>query len=190
MTNKSDFQLIERACDGETAAFEMLYLKYKFRVKNVVARILYNQNDIEDIVQVTFMKAFMEIKSFRRESSFFTWLFIIASNSAKVHYKKRHKDDECLHGTVESYESSGEIGSINSENNPEEIFIALQLHIELNRAFMALPETLRVVFFLREIECLSYEEISREVACPIGTVRSRIHRAREDVWRAVGKGRR
>ncbi|UQV44999.1 sigma-70 family RNA polymerase sigma factor [Janthinobacterium lividum] len=172
---------------SDNLVFEKLYIKYRSKVKHIVALILWDRYDVEDVIQIVFMEAFQEIMPFWGDLNFPSWLFVIAADSAKKFHDEKYGGNIRFLDTMELYKASYEINNINYLDDPEEQYIAVQTNLKIERVFMALPATLRLTFCLREIGCLSYEEISKKIARPIGTVRSRIYRAREEMWREINK---
>lgn len=173
-------------CVGNLA-FEKLYIKYRSKVKHIVAPILCDPHDIDDVTQIIFIRAFQKNMSSWCDLNFPSWLFVIATDSAKKFHDEKYGENAQFRETMELDKISHEINNIHYLDNPEEQYIAAQTNLKIERAFMALSATLRLTFCLREIECLSYEEISKEIDRPIGTVRSRISRAREEMWEEINK---
>lgn len=171
----------------DNLAFEKLYIKYRSKVKHIVAPILCDPHDIEDVTQIIFIKVFKEIMPSWGDLNFSSWLFVIAADSAKKFHDEKYGKNIQFNNTIELHKTPHEISNINYFDNPEEQYIAMQTNLKIECAFMALSATLRLTFCLREIECLSYKEISKKIACPIGTVRSRISRAREEMWEGINK---
>ncbi|WP_426072539.1 sigma-70 family RNA polymerase sigma factor [Janthinobacterium sp. DSP2-3-3] len=187
MTDSNDNFLVGKVLCVDNLTFEKLYIKYRSKVKHIVAQILCDPHDIEDVIQIVFIKAFQEIIPSRSDLNFPSWLFVIAADRARKFHDEKYGDNIRFLDAKELYKASHEINNINYLDNPEEKYIAMQTNLKIERAFMALPATLRLTFCLREIECLSYEEISKKIARPIGTVRSRIFRAREEMWEEINK---
>ncbi|MGK5049625.1 sigma-70 family RNA polymerase sigma factor [Janthinobacterium sp. GB4P2] len=187
MTDSNDNFLVGKFLCVDNLAFEKLYIKYRSKVKHIVALMLCDPHDIEDVIQIVFIKAFQEIMPSRGNLNFTSWLFIIATDSARKFHDEKYGENIRFLDAMELYKASHETNNINYSDNPEEKYIAMQTNQKIERAFMALPATLRLTFCLREIECLSYEEISKKIARPIGTVRSRIYRAREEMWKEINK---
>lgn len=177
-----DAALVKRAQAGEKRAFELLVNKYQRRILRLLGRILHNQSDVEDIAQETFLKAYRALPKFRNESAFYTWLYRIAVNTARNHISSKH-NQVFVSDQMESQdgETFSLLDNLTDGETPEthlhnrEIIEALQIALE------ELPEQLRQAIVLRELEGLSYEEISTAMDCPVGTVRSRIFRAREAI---------
>ena len=177
-----DAALVKRAQAGEKRAFELLVNKYQRRILRLLGRILHNQSDVEDIAQETFLKAYRALPKFRNESAFYTWLYRIAVNTARNHISSKH-NQVFVSDQMESQdgETFSFLDNLTDGETPEthlhnrEIIEALQIALD------ELPEQLRQAIVLRELEGLSYEEISTAMDCPVGTVRSRIFRAREAI---------
>ena len=177
-----DAALVKRAQAGEKRAFELLVTKYQRRILRLLGRILHNQSDVEDIAQETFLKAYRALPKFRNESAFYTWLYRIAVNTARNHISSKH-NQVFVSDQIESRdgETFSLLDNLTDGETPEthlhnrEIIEALQIALD------ELPEQLRQAIVLRELEGLSYEEISTAMDCPVGTVRSRIFRAREAI---------
>lgn len=181
----TDGLLVERFKRGDRRAFEMLVVKYQRRIERLIARMVRDSDLVEDIAQETFIRAYRALPQFRGESAFYTWLYRIAVNSAKKAladlkrdpvltesaFAMREEDDETSRGPAEL--SSGE--------TPESLLASKEIAATVNAAIEDLSEDLRQAIVLREIEGLSYDEIAEAMNCPIGTVRSRIFRAREAI---------
>jgi len=177
-----DRQLVERARQGDKRAFELLVEKYHRRLLRLLSRMVRNKEEMEDIAQETFIKAYRALPQFRGDAAFYTWLYRIGVNTAKNYLASRSK---ALPTVSDQYGSeddeSGERFAVVDNNTPESELLSKQVAYAVNEAIEALPEELRTAITLREIEGLSYEEIAEAMGCPIGTVRSRIFRAREAV---------
>jgi RNA polymerase sigma-70 factor (ECF subfamily) len=177
-----DLLIVQRVQAGDKLAFNLLVNKYHRRVGRLLTRMVRNQEDIEDIVQETFIKAYRAIGNFRGDSAFYTWIYRIAINTAKnllvtqgrrpSTLKEANDDDN------ETFEDNAALSNIDS---PESLYQTKQIGEAVNEAVAALPEELRSAIVMREIDGLSYEEIAIAMNCPIGTVRSRIFRARESI---------
>jgi RNA polymerase sigma-70 factor (ECF subfamily) len=180
----SDLDLVQRIKNGDRDAFNLLVLKYQRKVSRLVGRLVRNPDEADDVVQEAFIKAYRALPQFRGDSAFYTWLYRIAVNTAKNHLVGQGKRPISLSeltsndGDEESFEPT----VVSTDNNtPEAELMSKQVAEAVNRAVSALPEELRTALNLREIDGLSYEEIAEAMNCPIGTVRSRIFRAREAV---------
>lgn len=177
-----DQLLVQRAQDGERAAFDLLVSKYQRRLMRLVSRLIHDQAEAEDVVQETFIKAYRALRHFRGEAAFYTWLYRIGINTAKnmlATQGRRNHTTALQH--VEKGESLEDVERLRDIETPEAMFASKQIAITVHSAMDALPLELRTAIVLRELEGLTYEEISEVMSCPIGTVRSRIFRAREAI---------
>ncbi len=178
-----DQKLVVRVQKGDKTAFDLLVKKYQHRIAKLVSRYVRDRSEVEDVTQEAFIKAFRAIRGFRGESAFYTWLYRIAINTAKNYLVSQSRRPSTLE--VETYEegvgSNGAIANLSEETTPERILLADEIARTVQRAMAALPEDLRTAITLRELEGLSYDEIAEVMDCPIGTVRSRIFRAREAI---------
>jgi RNA polymerase sigma-70 factor, ECF subfamily len=181
----ADALLVERAKRGEVSAFEMLVVKYQRRIERLVGRMVRDTDLVQDIAQETFIRAYRALPQFRGESAFYTWLYRIAVNTAKKALLEKKRDPLVFEGAMVSTEDGEEPSRVESEltdgETPETVLAGRQVAATVNAAIDALSEDLRQAIVLREIEGLSYEEIADVMNCPIGTVRSRIFRAREAI---------
>jgi RNA polymerase sigma-70 factor (ECF subfamily) len=175
-----DQLLVERVQAGERAAFDLLVVKYQRRLMRLVSRIVREPAEAEDVVQESFIKAYRAIRYFRGDSAFYTWLYRIGINTAKNFIASQGRrmpmPTETDFEQADSFENGKQLRDINT---PESMLASKQIAHTVNAAMDALPVDLRTAIVLREIEGLSYEDIAGIMACPIGTVRSRIFRARE-----------
>lgn len=177
-----DQKLVESAQGGDKHAFDALVVKYQRKVARLLSRFLYDHAEIEDVTQEAFIKAYRALPLFRGDSAFYTWLYRIAINAAKNHLvsqgRRAPTSTEFDAEEAEGFEDATQLQDINT---PESLLQSKQTGATINAAMDALPEELRHAILLREIDGLSYEEIAEAMSCPIGTVRSRIFRAREAV---------
>jgi RNA polymerase sigma-70 factor (ECF subfamily) len=175
-----DRELVERARAGERAAFDLLVARYQRRLLRLVLRLLRDQAEAEDVVQETFLRAYRALPRFRGDAAFYTWLYRIALNGARNAILRRRQRTG-PHGVAPSQLPAPvpEIGT------PESMLLSKQVMQTIDAAMEALPLELRTAIALREIEGLSYEEIAQIMECPLGTVRSRIFRAREAIARRL-----
>ncbi|MBP8127424.1 MAG: RNA polymerase sigma factor RpoE [Aeromonadaceae bacterium] len=183
--NNIDQQLIERIQRGDKNAFNLLVRKYQHKVVSLVSRYVNNPGDIPDVAQEAFIKAYRAIPDFRGESAFYTWLYRIAVNTAKnyiVAQGRRPPDMDVDSQDAETYDGAE---SLHEVANPENLMLSDEIRAEVASALASLPEDLRTAITLREIEGLSYEEIAEVMECPVGTVRSRIFRAREAIDKRI-----
>jgi RNA polymerase sigma-70 factor (ECF subfamily) len=177
-----DQQLVERAQRGEKAAFELLVAKYQRKLIRLLSRFIRDPTEVEDVAQEAFIKAYRALPSFRGDSAFYTWLYRIGINTAKNYLVALGRRAPTVTETEgPDGEGSEESGQVPDYNTPENELMSRQIAETVNLAVEALPEELRTAITLREIEGLSYEEIASMMNCPIGTVRSRIFRAREAI---------
>lgn len=177
-----DHELVERAQGGDKHAFEALVAKYQRKLGRLLSRFIRDHAEVEDVTQEAFIKAYRALPSFRGESAFYTWLYRIGINTAKNYLvaqgRRAPTSTEFDADEAESFEDADQLRDINT---PESLLQSKQIGQTVNAAVDALPEELRTAIVLREIEGMSYEEIAEAMNCPIGTVRSRIFRAREAV---------
>ncbi|MRW93238.1 RNA polymerase sigma factor RpoE [Duganella sp. FT80W] len=175
-----DQLLVERVRDGDKQAFDLLVAKYQRRLMRLLSRIVHDPTEAEDVVQETFIKAYRALRHFRGDSAFYTWLYRIGINTAKNFLATQgRRTPTSTDADAEQAESFNDGEHLRDINTPESMLASKQIAQTVNAAMDALPVDLRTAIALREIEGLSYEEISDIMACPIGTVRSRIFRARE-----------
>lgn len=180
----SDKLLVERAIAGDDRAFELLVIKYQRRIERLIARMVRDVDLVEDIAQETFVRAYRALAQFRGEAQFYTWLYRIAVNTAKKALMEIKRDPLVSHSALQSEEddeTSPAENALSTGETPDSVLAAKEIAQAVNDALEALPEELRQAITLREIEGLSYEEIAEMMQCPIGTVRSRIFRAREAI---------
>jgi len=179
--SQTDLELVRRVQSGDKSAFDVLVLKYQQKVINLVTRYVHDPHIAMDVAQESFIKAYRGLKNFRGDSAFYTWLYRISINTAKNHLvskSRRMPDDDIDAQEAEQYDGGGMLRDLAS---PENEMLTDEIRTTLSNAIEALPEDLRIAITLRELEGLSYEEISEAMECPIGTVRSRIFRARESI---------
>ncbi|MBC7941536.1 MAG: RNA polymerase sigma factor RpoE [Chitinophagaceae bacterium] len=181
----ADAVLVARAKLGEVRAFEMLVVKYQRRIERLIGRMVRDSDLVQDIAQETFIRAYRALPQFRGDSAFYTWLYRIAVNSAKKALSDFKRDPLVLESSLGSTADGDETSRVENELSdgatPEALLASKEIAAAVNAAIEALSEELRQAITLREIEGLSYEEIADVMNCPIGTVRSRIFRAREAI---------
>lgn len=181
----ADSLLVERVKRGDMRAFEMLVVKYQRRIERLVARIVRDPDLVQDVAQETFIRAYRALPQFRGESAFYTWLYRIAVNTAKKMLVGLKRDPLVFESARGNSEEGDETSRLENEltdgETPEALMASKEIASAVNAAIEALSEDLRQAITLREIEGLSYEEIAELMNCPIGTVRSRIFRAREAI---------
>ncbi len=183
--SQTDLQLVRKVRNGDRAAFDLLVVKYQSRVASIISRYVYDSQEVMDLTQEAFIKAYRAIDRFRGDSAFYTWLYRIAVNTAKNYLESRSRRPQ---GSADSAEAENfdDGRRLRDIASPERLLQRDQLQKELSNAIASLPEELRSAFLLREYDGLSYEDIARILECPIGTVRSRIFRARDAVDRHLG----
>ena len=194
---EKDHSLVQRVQRGDKVAFEMLFTKYQRRVSRLVSRFVRSDAEVEDIVQESFIKAYRALGSFRGDSAFYTWLYRIAVNTAKNYLVAASKRPISLTQFEKNDDDDFEEDHFMSDAaTPESELITKQIAETVNKTMNELPADLREAIMLREIEGMSYEDIADSMGCPIGTVRSRIFRAREAISQKikpmldVGEGKR
>lgn len=177
-----DQLLVERVQRGDKKAFELLVIKYQRKLMRLVSRLVRDQAEAEDVVQEAFIKAYRALPQFRGESAFYTWLYRIGINTAKNYLVTQgRRAPTSTETNAEEAETFDDAEQLRDINTPESMLATKQIAATVNVAMESLPEELRVAISLREIEGLSYDEIAEAMGCPIGTVRSRIFRAREAI---------
>ena len=187
MSNQaSDKKLVERVQKGDKGAFDLLVLKYQHKIVNLIMRYVRDPELALDIAQEAFIKAYRALPRFRGDSAFYTWMYRIAVNTAKNHLaaqRRRPMDVELDLQDPEQYDLHAKL---KETDTPEGVALSDELQETVERAIAALPEDLRTAIILRELEGMSYEEIAETMECPVGTVRSRIFRARDAIGKKVG----
>jgi len=177
-----DHQLVERAQRGDKHAFELLVVKYQRKLARLLSRFIRDAGEVEDVTQEAFIKAYRALPSFRGDSAFYTWLYRIGINTAKNYLVAAGRRAPTVTGMSDEEAENSEYGDqLRDLNTPENQMISRQVAETVNHALEGLPEELRTAITLREIDGMSYEEIAQIMNCPIGTVRSRIFRAREAI---------
>ena len=181
LAQEDDQQLVERVQRGDKRAFDLLVLKYQHKILGLVVRFVHDSHEAQDVAQEAFIKAYRALGNFRGDSAFYTWLYRIAINTAKnylVAQGRRPPDGDIDSGDVDQIEGETEL---KDNATPERLLLRDEIEETVMDAIAQLPEDLRVAITLRELEGLSYEEIAEAMDCPVGTVRSRIFRAREAI---------
>ncbi|MCW8855642.1 MAG: RNA polymerase sigma factor RpoE [Gammaproteobacteria bacterium] len=176
-----DQALVERVQQGDKRAFDLLVLKYQHRVMKLIARLVRNADDVQDVAQESFIKAYRALKNFRGDSAFYTWLYRIAINTAKNHLVASGRKATNSAVDAQDAEQYDSADWLREYATPEREVLASEMSEVINRCISDLPDDLKEAITLREIEGLSYEDIATVMDCPIGTVRSRIFRAREAI---------
>lgn len=180
-----DQQLVERVQRGDKGAFDLLVRKYQHKVVNLIARYVKNPGDVPDVAQEAFIKAYRAIPNFRGESAFYTWLYRIAVNSAKNYLVSQGRRPPASDVEPEDAEYFEGGDALRDMETPEGNVLSDEIRKVIFDTMEALPDDLRAAITLREIDGLSYEEIAQVMGCPVGTVRSRIFRAREAIDKNV-----
>ncbi len=176
-----DLELVRRVQRGDSAAFDLLVRKYQHRIIALIGRYIHDWSECQDVAQDTFMRAYRAMGNFRGDAQFYTWLHRIAVNTAKNHlvaHKRRPPTDDVDASDAEQYDSGSRL---RDTDTPERELMRQELERTVMKAVSGLPEELRTAITLREVDGLSYDEIAQKMDCPIGTVRSRIFRAREAI---------
>ncbi|NLY12133.1 MAG: RNA polymerase sigma factor RpoE [Gammaproteobacteria bacterium] len=185
MTPDDDQQLVKRVQGGDKRAFDLLVLKYQHRILGLVVRFVHDPSEAQDVTQEAFIKAYRALANFRGDSAFYTWLYRIAINTAKnylVSRNRRPPSSDVDSGDAEFYDGDHALKDMAS---PERLMLRDEIDQTVQQSIKQLPEDLRCALTLREFEGLSYEDIATVMQCPVGTVRSRIFRAREAVDKAL-----
>ncbi len=178
----SDLSLVRRVQRGDKGAFDVLVLKYQHKLVKLVTRYVRNPAEAEDIAQEAFIKAYRALPQFRGDSAFYTWLYRIAINTAKNAVVSRDRSPVDYDFDRDSIDESYDMqGRLKDSETPEGLVLTDEIRQTVNAAIEQLPEDLRTAIVLRELEGLSYEQIAAQMDCPVGTVRSRIFRAREAI---------
>ncbi|WP_116365163.1 RNA polymerase sigma factor RpoE [Parahaliea mediterranea] len=181
----TDKQLVAKVKKGDSRAFDMLVLKYQHKILGLVSRYVHDADEVQDVAQEAFIKAYRALPNFRGDSAFYTWLYRIAINTAKNHLVSRSRRPPGSDVEVEDAEYYEGGGALRDIESPEAALYGAELQAVVERAISELPDDLRTAVTLREFDGLSYEDIAEVMSCPVGTVRSRIFRAREAIDRQV-----
>ena len=187
MANEStDKELVKRVQKGDKGAFDLLVLKYEQKIVNLVMRYVRDPEQALDITQEAFIKAYRALPRFRGDSAFYTWLYRIAVNTAKNYLAAQRRRPMDVELDMQDPEQYGLHAKLKETDDPEGVNLSRELQETLERAIEALPDDLRTAIILRELDGMSYEEIAQTMDCPVGTVRSRIFRARDAISKKVG----
>ena len=185
--HESDQRLVLRVQHGDKRAFDVLVLKYQQRIASVVSRYLRDQDEVADVTQEAFIKAYRALANFRGDAQFYTWLYRIAINTAKNHLVAKSRRPPNTDKDISDGEFSENSVVLETDDQPETLLARDQLQTVILAAVEDLQEDLRTALMLREFDGLSYEEIAEIMACPVGTVRSRIFRARETIEKKMAQ---
>ena len=181
MAEDTDKELVKRVQKGDVAAFDMLFSRYQVKILNLISRYVRDAEEVQDVAQEAFIKAYRALPRFRGDSAFYTWLYRIAINTAKNHLVARSRRPPSMDVDVEDADYRDDADMLRESEDPESALSRDQLRDTINQAISDLPDDLRSALTLREFDGLSYEQIAEVLECPVGTVRSRIFRAREFV---------
>jgi RNA polymerase sigma-70 factor (ECF subfamily) len=185
--HESDQRLVVRSQQGDKRAFDVLVLKYQQRIASIVSRYLRDQDEVADVTQEAFIKAYRALANFRGDAQFYTWLYRLAINTAKNHLVAKSRRPPNTDKDINDGEFSENSVVLEAEDQPETLLARDQLQSVILAAVDDLQEDLRTALMLREFDGLSYEEIAEIMACPVGTVRSRIFRARETIEKKMAQ---
>ncbi len=177
----TDQELVERVKQGDKTAFDLLVIKYQQRIINLVSRFVRNQSDAQDVTQEAFIKAYRAMPNFRGESAFYTWMYRIAVNTAKNHLAVQSRRPVAAERDITEIEQIEGDNALKDYATPEHMLLRDEIQETIVKAIENLPDDLKMAITLREVEGLSYQDIASAMDCPIGTVRSRIFRAREAI---------
>lgn len=182
----TDAQLVRRVQKGDKGAFDLLVLKYQHKIVNLVMRYVRDPDQAQDITQEAFLKAYRALPRFRGDAAFYTWMYRIAVNTAKNYLaaqRRRPMDVELDMQDPDQYDLHAKL---KDTDTPEAVTLSHELQATVEKAIAALPDDLRTAIVLRELDGMSYEEIAQTMECPVGTVRSRIFRARDAISKKIG----
>jgi RNA polymerase sigma-70 factor (ECF subfamily) len=182
---ETDQQLVARVQKGDSRAFDVLVLKYQHKIFGLISRYVHDADEVQDVAQEAFIKAYRALPRFRGDSAFYTWLYRIAINTAKNHLVARSRRPPGSDVEIDDAEYFEGGGALREIETPESALFGEELKQVVDRAIAELPDDLRTAVTLREFDGLSYEDIAEVMDCPVGTVRSRIFRAREAIDRQV-----
>jgi RNA polymerase sigma-70 factor, ECF subfamily len=177
----ADLALVQRVKQGDRAAFDLLVAKYQHKILNLIMRYVKDPSEAMDVAQEAFLKAYRAVPAFRGDSAFYTWLYRIAINTAKNHLVAARRRPINLEIELSETEGFEPFTALRDVDSPESLALTDEIGEVINKAVEELPDELRTAILLREIEGMSYEEIADAMDCPVGTVRSRIFRAREAI---------
>jgi len=180
-SNETDAELVKRVQNGDSKAFDVLVIKYQQRVINLITRFVSDYSECQDIAQEAFMKAYKGLHNFRGDSQFYTWLYRIAANSAKNYLASKSRKVPAQGIDAQDAEFYDGESRLKDRESPESLMLTKEIEKTVFASIEALPEDLKTAIRLREMQGMSYDEIAQIMDCPIGTVRSRIFRAREAI---------
>ena len=183
----SDEAIVKRVQQGDVSAYNILVIKYQHKVAQIISKFVGNSADVNDVAQEAFIKAYKAINNFRGESSFYTWLYRIVVNAAKTYLESNSKRKNHIDVDSEEFQSIDAQGVLTSKESPDKIIESQELQQVILSAMNELPEELRQAIMLREVEGMSYEDMADLLQIPIGTVRSRIFRARQFIEEKMSK---
>ena len=186
-TASNDEALVKRVQQGDVAAYNILVIKYQHKVAQIISKFVGNSADVSDVAQEAFIKAYKAINSFRGESSFYTWLYRIVVNAAKTYLESNSRHKNQVDVDSEEFASIDAQGVLTSRDTPDRILESQELQQVILNAMNELPEELRQAIMLREVEGMTYEDMADLLQIPIGTVRSRIFRARQFIEERMSK---
>lgn len=181
----SDLALVKRVQQGDRSAFDLLVVKYQPKILKLIMRYVRDSSEALDVAQEAFLKAYRAMRSFRGDSAFYTWLYRIAINTAKNHVVAAGRKPAYYDLDSQDGENGEVFAKLKDIDTPEHLTLSEELRQTINKAILELPEDLRTAILLRELEGMSYEEIAQTMECPVGTVRSRIFRAREAIDKRI-----
>lgn len=182
----ADLALVKRVQQGDRSAFDLLVVKYQHRILKLIMRYVRDPSEALDVAQEAFLKAYRAATSFRGDSAFYTWLYRIAINTAKNHLVSASRRAAQFDVDLQDNEQFEVMAKLQELDTPEALAMSEQLRTKVLQTINQLPEDLRTAILLREVEGMSYEEIAQTMECPVGTVRSRIFRAREAIDKSIG----
>ncbi len=185
-SQSSDKKLVKRVQKGDKGAFDLLVLKYQHKIVNLVMRYVRDPELAQDITQEAFIKAYRALPRFRGDSAFYTWMYRIAVNTAKNHLAAQRRRPMDIELDLQDPDQYDLHARLRETDTPEGVTLSDELKESVEAAIAALPDDLRTAIILRELEGMSYEEIAQTMECPVGTVRSRIFRARDAISKRVG----